>query len=76
VILWDAQTGQIIRVFSGHGDWVTGVAFSPDGQSIVTASKDRTARIWDVQTGSEVRRLKGHAEWVNSAVFCPDGRVP
>jgi len=35
-------------VLRGHEDEVNSAAFSPDGQRIVTASADKTARIWDV----------------------------
>ena len=36
-------------------------AFSPDGQRIVTASQDKTARIWDAATGKPIGEpLKGH----------------
>ena len=47
---------------SGHTDWVTSAAYSPDGKHIVTASDDQTARIWDAATGQEVRQLSGHTD--------------
>ena len=45
---------------TGHEDSVRSVAYSPDGQRIVTASFDRTAKVWDAQTGQELFTLKGH----------------
>ena len=53
---------------------VRSAVFSPDGQTIVTASADATARIWDVQTGKEFQKLEGHQSQVRSAVFFPDGK--
>ncbi len=48
-------------------------SFSPDGTRLVTASKDRTAKIWDVLTGNCLHTLQGHTSFVNSASFSPDG---
>ena len=48
--------------------------FSPDGQRVLTASWDNTARLWDAATGAELLVLKGHEGPVTSAVFSPDGR--
>ena len=57
----------------GHDDGVSSAAFSPDGSRIVTASRDRTARIWDAATAKEIAVLRGHDDVVNSAAFSPDG---
>jgi len=34
----------------GHSDYVTSVAFSPDGKTIVSGSDDTTSRIWNIKT--------------------------
>jgi WD40 repeat protein len=47
--------------------------FSPDGQRILTASSDQTARVWDL-SGKELATLRGHTAGVRSAVFSPDGQ--
>ena len=50
-------------------------AFSPDGQRIVTASDDKTARLWDAATGKPIGEpLEGHDDAVMSAAFSPDGQ--
>ncbi|OCH91560.1 hypothetical protein OBBRIDRAFT_519952 [Obba rivulosa] len=41
-------------VIRGHEDAVLSIAFSPDGQHIVSGSHDTTIRMWDVQTGQAV----------------------
>jgi len=53
---------------------VNGASFSPDGRRIVTASRDKTARVWDAANGKEIALLKGHRDSVNGASFSPDGR--
>ena len=32
---------------SAHSDWVKSVAFSPDGKTIVSGSRDQTLKVWD-----------------------------
>ena len=50
-------------------------AFSPDGQRIVTASADKTARIWDAASGKPIGKpLRGHEDEVRGAAFSPDGK--
>ena len=47
-ILCDATTGGMLTRMLGHSKSVVTVVFTPDGQSLITASQDNTARIWDI----------------------------
>ncbi|HKI34805.1 MAG TPA: WD40 repeat domain-containing protein [Gemmataceae bacterium] len=55
-----ADEPKLVRTLEGHTDDVNGVAFYPDGKSLVTASDDRTVRLWDVTTGKERQTLIKH----------------
>ncbi len=57
----------------GHRNSVWSAGFSPDGTTLVTVSRDLTAKIWDVLTGNCLHTLQGHTDEVNSARFSPDG---
>jgi WD40 repeat protein len=57
-----------------HDDWVNDVNPSADGEWLVTASSDNTARIWSTRSGIAIAVLRGHRDAVSRAVFSPDGR--
>src|SRR5216117_2744683 len=57
-----------------HEGWVSAASFSPDGQRIVTASRDRTARVWDAQSGKLVGEPLHHEGEVMAASFSSDGQ--
>ena len=52
-----------------HTDWITAIAFSPDGKTIVTAGRDKTARLWDAVTGKPQGQPMKHQYLVSAAAF-------
>ncbi|AFZ29981.1 (Myosin heavy-chain) kinase [Gloeocapsa sp. PCC 7428] len=72
VRLWNPQDGEI-RVMQGHTSRVQSVAFSPDCQTLASASNDHTLKLWSVTTGECLITLYGHQNQVRSAAFHPDG---
>jgi serine/threonine protein kinase len=61
-----------------RADWysgITSVAFSPDGQLLVSGSEDHTIKVWESSTGSEIRTITAHSNFVNSIAISPDGKL-
>jgi WD40 repeat protein len=60
----------------GHSSGVQAVAFSPDGQTLVSASSDRTIRFWDLKTRQPSGEpLTGHDSRIQAIAYSPDGKI-
>ena len=69
-----AQTERMLKLIPAGGE-VVAVAFSPDGQRIVSGSEDKTLRLWDAKSGAPIGApLRGHDDAVSSVAFSPDGQ--
>ena len=74
--LMNADTGDIIRELQGHTSTISGLAFSPDGSTLVSASEaaDGTIRFWDTATGNMLRSLNINSKnGLPALAISPDG---
>ncbi len=61
-------------ILEGHGGPVTSVEFSGDGQTVLTASADGTARLWSASNGAKRASFIGHSAMISKAFLTPDAR--
>jgi WD40 repeat protein len=63
-----------IREFTGHKEWLWGLALSRDGKTLVTGDDSKTVILSDAQTGTELRRWQVN-QWIRSLDISPDGKL-
>ena len=62
----------MLDVLERNGE-IRSAVFSPDGQHIVTISRERKPMVWDTQ-GNKLATIRGNDGFVWSAEFSPDGQ--
>jgi WD40 repeat protein len=80
VLLWDLAAGKERDPIETRMRIVKGVAFGPDGKTLVAGSNtanesDLSLEMWDMATGKELPTLKGHTISIMRVAFSPDGRT-
>jgi platelet-activating factor acetylhydrolase IB subunit alpha len=64
--LWNAHTGELLHTFSGHDNWVRGIAFHPSGKFMFSVSDDKSLRAWSLENGRCVKTLAdAHGHFVS-----------
>ncbi len=73
---WDLSNGAKVKVGS-HESWINSVAFSADGQSLISAGCDGRIRWWSAGADHQMpaRSIDAHLGWVRYVAVSPDGKV-
>jgi cytochrome c len=74
IAIWTAGKAEPDAVLEGHSAPIAGLAVSPDGTMLASASWDQTVRLWPLAGGAP-RLLEGHTQNVNGVAFSPDGHT-
>jgi len=72
VQIWRISDGQLVQNFTGYGQAVNSVAFSPDGQYVASGAADRSLKVWRMVDGTLVSSRFDHAQQVKAVAFSPD----
>ncbi|MDH6062099.1 hypothetical protein NWP17_16935, partial [Chrysosporum bergii ANA360D] len=75
VVSTSPSIAELLHTLSGHSNPVLSVAYSPDGQTLASGSRDNTIKIWNVKTGQPLHTLSGHSSWVHSVAYSSDGQT-
>src|SRR5690606_11500858 len=73
ISVWDMNTGETAHRLGAHVAAVRSIAFSPDGNSLISGSDDNSVILWNLAEGTFVRRHSGHRDTVRIVAFSPDG---
>ncbi len=88
VHIWDAETGQHLRMYRGHErkGWLSrttllptvyNVAWSPVAPLIASCGDGREVHLWDAESGGTIRTYRGHSGLLPNVYaidWSPDGR--
>lgn len=70
--IWDVNSGQVLKILTGHSMGVSSLLVSPDG--LLVSGSYQEIRIWNVNSGQTLKVLTGHTSYVKVA-FLPDGHL-
>ena len=73
IIIWNPQTGEILKTLKGHNEKVKSLALI--GDRLVSGSSDNSIRIWDINSGNQLNVLKGHKDTVRCLAPMEDNRL-
>ena len=75
VRICNSATGESLFPPNGHTDEINYLRFGPGGKTLISGSRDGTARVWDVATRKELRRFETGQGYPGTIALSPDGKT-
>lgn len=83
VVVWDIETGKIVKAlklppnekdsYTETPD-ITAIVFDSTGEKLVIGSTDNLIRIWDMNTGKIIHQMSGHHAEISTIMYSHNGR--
>jgi WD40 repeat protein len=74
VQVWDLSSGERRHLLPDGIGGAASLAFSPDGETLVSANYDNDVRIWKTKSGELVRKVEDLTGAMFAVEFTPDGK--
>lgn len=71
----ELTTGAPRHRITRHTDWITAVAFSPDGGMLATGDRSGGIHVWETESGAIVFSLAEHRQRITALEWRTDGQV-
>ena len=75
VRIYDTRTSRLVANIKKHTDWVTALAFSPDGVLLATGDRNGGLYVWETHTGNEFHNLRAHEKRIASLAWRGDSNL-
>lgn len=75
VKILSTKSGELQHKMKKHTDWVTAVAYSPNGQMLATADRNGGISVWDPDSAQELFTLAGQKAAVTALSWRPDSKL-
>jgi len=80
--LWDVASRRLVKNLTGHKEFVSCIAFSPDGRwfasgtgGFFSGNRPMELKLWDAKTWAFIGDLPGHSFRITSVAFSPDNQT-
>jgi WD40 repeat protein len=75
-----AEEPKLVIEPQGHSALIEDLIFTPEGNTLISISYDKTIRLWDVETGDLIKTLRGQIGegiegMLQTGALSPDGKV-
>ena len=75
VRIYDTRSSQLLANIKKHTDWVTALAFSPDGVLLASGDRNGGLYVWEAGTGNEFYNLRAHEKRIASLAWRADSNL-